>query len=63
MGYSDVIRVNSRTVIFRSIAGSNLQQDSYARDNKSVVHTKHQMVVPMQEGTTDHVTVVVPKDY
>lgn len=50
-------------MILRSISGSSLWQDSCARDNKSVIHIKHQMVVPMQEGTTDHVTVVVPKDY
>lgn len=63
MGCQDIIRVNSRTVTLRSISGSSLRQDSCARDNKSVIHIKHQMVVPMQEGTTDHVTVVVPKDY
>lgn len=50
-------------MILRSMAGSNLLQDNYARDNKSVVHIKHQMVVPMQEGTVDHLTVVVSKDY
>lgn len=50
-------------MILRSIAGSNLLQDNYARDNKSVVRIKHQMVVPMQEGTMDHVTVVVSEDY
>lgn len=63
MGCQDVRRLNSRTVILRSMAGSNLLQDNYARDNKSVVHIKHQMVVPMQEGTVDHLTVVVSKDY
>ena len=63
MDCQDIRRVNSRTGILRSIAGSNLLQDNYARDNKSVVCIKHQMVVPMQEGTMDHVTVVVSKDY
>jgi len=63
VGCQDIGRVNNRTGILRSIAGSNLLQDNYARDNKSAVRIKHQMVVPMQEGTMDHVTVVVSKDY
>lgn len=50
-------------MILWSRAGSNLLQDNYARDNKSVARIKHQMVVPMQEGMVDHVTVVVSKDY
>lgn len=63
VGCQDIRRVNSRAVILWSRAGSNLLQDNYARDNKSVARIKDQMVVPMQEGTVDHVTVVVSKDY
>lgn len=61
-GLSGHRRVNSRTVILRHVAGSNLPQDNCARDNKSVAGIKHQMVVPKQEGTVGRVTVAVSKD-
>lgn len=42
---------------------SRVKLAAKTRDNKSVERIEHQMVVPMQEGTVDRVTVVVPEDY
>lgn len=46
-------------MILRSRAGSHLKQDNSARDNKSVVHIKHQMVRPYAGRRMDHITVAV----
>lgn len=62
-GLSGHGRVNSRTAVLRRLAGSNLPRDNCAGGDKSAAGIKHQMVVPMQEGTMDRVTVAVSEDY